>query len=93
MGAEKGSSVLVSWIKYYDSAAEMIASYKAKGLISKVDNTTVDGQAAYRYTCYEFCSSEVAFDKAGTGYTVSFISANGTNSEVYETVLKTLKVK
>jgi len=93
MGVESGSSIDIGQLSFYDSAEQMISSYTAKGMISKLENITVDGQKAYKFACYEFCSYKTIFDKADLSYEIQFSDRTDDSMPVYELVLNTLSVK
>lgn len=95
MGVEKGSYINFS---KFDTAAyknidDQIKSYKAKGMISKLENITVDGQSAYKYPCYEYCTYTVLFKKDNAEYSIVFASMDVKNQAVFENIIKTLKIK
>lgn len=95
MGAEKGSYISFGLFntESYKNIAEQIAIYKAKRMITKLTNITVDGQPAFRYPCYEYCRYTTLFEKDNVGYEVILGSQDNTDVEVYDHFLDTLKIK
>jgi len=73
--------------------ADYIKGLEGNGTANNAKEIEIDGSAGYVHDCFDFCYRRAVVVKGTYFYTIEFYTSNQNNSDIYENILNSLRLK